>query len=163
MTSSWLIGVKALPMKIVFHITDKNSSVERITTPYTTATDEGSWEKIEILIWQSCPSKREGAYGKKHSHQRSLGINIKCEKTNHYFNSFLPIFHKGCTSCINLLSEVFTTDCLHTMRSFSIHYAQGNGPCCVGKYLLHLIRVTHNLTTITASPYFVLFRFQREK
>jgi len=32
-------------MKIVFHITDKNSSVERITAPYTIATDEGSLKK----------------------------------------------------------------------------------------------------------------------
>lgn len=154
---------KLCPWKKVFHITVKNSSVERITAPYTIGAAERSSEKIEILLTQSCPLKEEGTGSKEYSHQISLAINIKHERTNYYFNSFLSVFHKGCTWWINLLSEVFTTDCLHTMRSFSIHYSQGNGSCCIGKYLLHLIRVTHNLTTITASLYFVLFSFQCEK
>lgn len=68
-------------MKKVFHITVKNSSVERITAPYTIGAAERSSEKVEIFLTQSCPLKEEGTGSKEHSHQISLGVNIKHERT----------------------------------------------------------------------------------
>lgn len=77
---------------------------------------------------------------------------------------FLLFFSSKAPDCyINLPGEVFTTDPSPTMRSFSIHYQEGNRPWWGGKYLLHLIRLTHNLTTITAAPFFALFQLRCEK